>query len=662
MAAAADFYQVRGGIPNSQYYFQANIVGNQYLFFIGNSVLAGTGLKDANLRYSAQMVKGFKKHFPEATIIETRHTQPGGSWFGLFRCSRGQAVFGEVICSGHLAILDFAAADRNADMELVKTSLEGLVRQVVLYRATHSQILVYTLTPEMLQAYRDGKTPEYIQVSERIAQHYGIPSLNLARYAAEKIIAGEMSFAAFSADGVNPTDAGARIYAAAVAEFIDALLAACPLPDKPQRRTLPPPLFPETDDNGRIVAYEDQPVQRSGRWQPGQASPIGPFRHLLVSNEVGATLTLKFRGSEIGLLDVVDKDSADYEYAIDGAAFRKLAAPQDASGPAMRPVSLAKKLDRKAEHELVLKVASPGTARMGGFLLNGSVADAFAGMSTIERIDAIYAAMDPIVYRPPASRFANIPKTMSKLRDGGELRMVLLGDSIMGNTSASSFELLLMRRYPKCKIVKIASLRSSTGCKYYREDHRVQEYVLKHNPDLLVIGGISNGGDAEAVRSVIQQVRAQKPDTEVLLLTPVFGAMRDEHIRTFTREIDTTTSNFRFNMQKVAAEEKCAFFDMTGPWWAYIQDSGKTYGWFMGDAVHANARGCQIIGRLLEIWFQEQRSATDCIIPPAVVTSIAFVHLPRPQLVSGERPCPTQTLPCPAERSSAAPRPWPHRP
>jgi hypothetical protein len=275
----------------------------------------------------------------------------------------------------------------------------------------------------------------------------------------------------------------------------------------------------------------------------------------------------------------------------------------------MRPVSLAKGLDRNAEHELVLKIASPGVARMGGFLLNGTVTDAFAGKSTLERIDAIYAAMDPIVYQPPKGRFANIPKTLAKLRDGGELRMVLLGDSIMGNTTSSSFELLLMRDYPKCKITKIASLRSSTGCKYYREENRVQDYVLKHNPDLLVIGGISNGGDAEAVRSVVQQVRAKKPDTEVLLLTPVFGAMRDEHIRTFTREIDTTTSNFRFNMQKVAAEEKCAFFDMTGPWWSYIQESGKTYGWFMGDAVHANDRGCQIIGRLLEFWFKSDNGA-----------------------------------------------------
>jgi hypothetical protein len=63
LADAAEFYQVRGGIPNSQYYFQANTVGNQYLFFIGNSVLAGSGLKDANLRYSAQMVRGSKSTF-----------------------------------------------------------------------------------------------------------------------------------------------------------------------------------------------------------------------------------------------------------------------------------------------------------------------------------------------------------------------------------------------------------------------------------------------------------------------------------------------------------------------------------------------------------------------------------------------------------------------
>ncbi len=603
-APEEDYFKVRGGIPNSLACFRENRVGNQYLFFIGNSVLAGTGLKDAKLRYSARMVEGFRKHFPDAGIIETRHSQPGGSWFGLYRCSRGQPVFGEVIASGHLAILDFAADDRDADLAQVRASTEGLIRQITNYRATHSRILVYTLTPGMLQDYRAGRTPEYIRVCEELAAHYGIPSLNLARAAATKIIAGEISFEAFSADGLNPTDAGARIYGDAAAAFVEALMAAGPVPDKPRPVVLPAPLFPETHDSGRIVAYEDPQVRRGGAWKPGQASPIPPFRHVLVSGESGATLTLKFQGSEIGLLDVVDKDTPDFEYSVDGAPFRKLAAPKEAAAPLMRPVSLARGLDRKAEHELVVKVASPGTARVGGFLLNGAVADAFAGLGRLEQIDAIYAAMDPLDYRAPEGRFIHLPKTLARLRDGGELRLVLLGDSIMGNTSASSFELLLMRAYPKCKVVKIASLRSSTGCKYYREENRVQDYVLKHEPDLLVIGGISNGGDAEAVRSVVRQVRAKKPDTEVLLLTPVFGAVRDEHIRNWTREPDTTKPNFRLDLGRVAAEEKCAYFDMTGPWWAYIQASGKTYGWFMGDAVHANARGCQIIGRLLEAWFR----------------------------------------------------------
>jgi len=122
LSAAAEYWHVRGGIPNSQFFFKEDRRGNQYLFFIGNSVLAGTGLKDQNLRYSAQMMKGIRKHFPQAGIRETRHMQPGGSWFGLYRCSRGQAVFGEVICSGHLAILDFAADDRGVPVEPGRSS------------------------------------------------------------------------------------------------------------------------------------------------------------------------------------------------------------------------------------------------------------------------------------------------------------------------------------------------------------------------------------------------------------------------------------------------------------------------------------------------------------------------------------------------------------
>ena len=120
----------------------------------------------------------------------------------------------------------------------------------------------------------------------------------------------------------------------------------------------------------------------------------------------------------------------------------------------------------------------------------------------------------------------------------------MLGDSIIGDTSSSKYELLVMRMYPKCKIEKITSVRGSTGCWYYKDDNHVEEYVLKHHPDLLMIGGISQRGDTEAIRSVIQQVRAKQP-CEVLLMTPAFGATSDSHIKNWTYDIDPASDDYR---------------------------------------------------------------------------------------------------------------------
>ena len=44
---------------------------------------------------------------------------------------------------------------------------------------------------------------------------------------------------------------------------------------------------------------------------------------------------------------------------------------------------------------------------------------------------------------------------------------------------------------------------------------------------------------------------------------------------------------------------------MTAPWWQFILDSGCSYGYFQRDRVHANERGQQIIGRLLERYFRD---------------------------------------------------------
>jgi len=600
LQAEDGFFSVRNGIPNSQYFFKLNQSGNQYLFYVGSDLMNGQGLSKEK-SWSAAMSDCFRKQFPESGITETRHPQPFGSWFAQYRTSGGQAVFGEVICSGHLCVLELAVGDQGVDETHVNRQLEGLLRQINRYRATHSTILVYALTPELFEAYKSGREPQYITWCEKIADHYGIPSLNLAKVAAEKILAGEIKLEDFTTDGVHPTDAGEAIYNAAIQQFVTALMAA-PIPEKPERIELPEPLFPETNASGRIIAYEL--ADCSTGWQSGTESPIKPFRHVLLTEKAGETITLKFTGTDVGLIDVQGVDAMDLEYSLDGGAWKKVPAQKPEKDFETRVIPFEEMLEN-AEHTVTIRTLGNGVARIGGILVNGSIQDPCAGMTTLERIDATYAKMKPVEYTPDANRFEFLPKTMKRLRDGGPLRIVLLGDSIIGNTMASQFNLLLMRDYPECKIEIVGSTRGSTGCNWYRYENRIKEYVLDKKPEFLIIGGISNGQDPEAVRDVIRQVRAEMPELEILFITPVFGAMRDDHIKNWA--FIPPEGSFRAGMKKVCAEEKCAYFDMTAPWWKYIEESGQTYGWFMGDAVHANARGCQIIGRLMEIYFDKNK-------------------------------------------------------
>ena len=57
---------------------------------------------------------------------------------------------------------------------------------------------------------------------------------------------------------------------------------------------------------------------------------------------------------------------------------------------------------------------------------------------------------------------------------------------------------------------------------------------------------------------------------------------------------------FPERIRAVAAEEKCEFLDMRGIWDEYVKNAGKPEEWFRRDIIHANDRGKQILGRVLE--------------------------------------------------------------
>ncbi len=218
---------------------------------------------------------------------------------------------------------------------------------------------------------------------------------------------------------------------------------------------------------------------------------------------------------------------------------------------------------------------------------------------TMEQVEAAYAQMPPLRYAPPADRWRFLPRTAALLaKDGAELRVVMVGDSIVNDTSRSRWDDVLQKSYPKCKITKVTCVRGGTGCWWFKEPARIKKYILDQKPDLLILGGISHKDDVDSVREVIEAVRKASP-CDVLVMAPVFGYMDPRDDKQWNEVVHPSGSDFRTRLRRMADEQKAGFLDMTAAWGEYLRASGRPTVWFKRDDVHANERGEQIVGRIL---------------------------------------------------------------
>jgi len=635
--AAPDIMQIRGGLPNfcRSLIDSSKIVGKEKrsrrVVYYGNDFLYDpqTHTKSPFMLVPAKaqdkknsfcnLLNPFYSHelAPTSYVFRANLTIAHPSWYGAFRIyNKGILVgFGDIPLK--LVVLDFAYNDRNLPEQAVYAGMEGMLRQIRTKFPDTDILFLYTPNRDFLKNYREGQAPDSIKWQEKIAAHYNIPSVNLAKFVADKIIAGELKEEeCFLGDNII-SDAGDKLCFDAVKPLFQQSLAAALKSLEPEKYAFPAPLGKYPIDAPATVSYETAKLEPG--WLGWQQSPLEACLHVLQCEKSGPVATLKFKGNVVAMSIFVGPDSGDIEYSIDGSPWKLKKCFTENADAAFKevPVLLGDSLDPSAVHELKLRVApetpkgSKGKIiRIGGFFVNGNVIfdDPYKGMTSLQMIDAIYAGMEPVKYAAPADRWKYLPQTMKKLNEGPVLNMVMLGDSIVNDTSYSCFELLIDRMYPKCKIKKTVSVRGSTGCNWYKGEGRVQEYVLKFNPDLLIIGGISNNDDTESIRDVIRQVRASKPDTEILLMTGAFGWRQDPKInKDWQAVVKPDGTDYRSRLMKLAEEEKADFLDIHGAWGRYILDSKWTCGSFMRDGVHANDRGKQILGRILEKYFSPKK-------------------------------------------------------
>ncbi len=595
-------FTLRNGLPS----FLKKMAAKEEtrITYFGGSITAGAGASQPPFCYREMLTSWLRKEYPGVPLTAYNAAIGGtGSWLGAFRCWNDVGYF-----RPDLVIVEFAVNDGGLPEDQVMASMEGIVRQLRARTPSKPDILfVYTLAKDFLGSFKAGNLPATMQHHEKVAEHYGIPSVCMAKDAADQILGGKMTMDAFSKDNVHPTDAGYALYLEALKPFFAKLKENAGVPPAP----LPAALSPRPMENAKLVPYDW--AQMDEGWLGWQLSAYPGIPHVAVSDKPGATITLKFKGSQIGVYGIIGPDTGNLDFSLDGGEWQHKVNFDKHCLSYARPSAtpLARDLDPKVEHTLKLRIAedtpegSKGRfTRLGWFLVDGDANDPTAGLDPLTRIESIYAGMQPVTWTPPQDRWTNLEKTKARLQSGPALTMVMLGDSIIGDTSGSNFELLIGRDYPKCAIKKVLSLRGSTGCWYYKEDNHVQEYVLQHQPDLLVIGGISQREDVASIKEVIHQCRAKLPELEVLLITPVFGGPHaGGNGKPLSEKPNPRWDTYRVQLRELAVQEKCGFFDMTDPWWEYLKASDYALDSFKRDPIHANDRGRQILGRLMRQFF-----------------------------------------------------------
>ncbi len=222
-----------------------------------------------------------------------------------------------------------------------------------------------------------------------------------------------------------------------------------------------------------------------------------------------------------------------------------------------------------------------------------------AGMRRLGR------TLPAVRYRAPVDRWEHLNRTRNALRRGIPWRIVMVGDSICADIANSLFDVRLGARWMTSRIELVNSVRRSTGPWYFTQPDALEHYVLRHEPDLLIITGISHGRNPEGHRALVRAVRKHH-DCDILLMPGSIAGMpvpKPEIIAATGKaanqaHIDHVTG-FPDRLRLVAEEEQVAYLDIRRAWDSYITNSDRPHEWYMRDGVHANGRGKYVVGEIM---------------------------------------------------------------
>ena len=353
----------RGGLDNALH--AMTVRKEATVAFLGGSITEMTGWKEQVKERLAWRFPDTEFHFIDAGISSLGST-PHAFRFEEDVLSKGtpDLLFVEAAVNDHTNF--FGPREQVLGME-------GIVRHALKANPSMDIIFLHFIYEPFFPLLDSGEIPDVILNHERVANHYHLPSIDLASEVAARMRAGEFDWKKFG--GTHPAPFGHRIYANA----IDKLLDRCTKPAG--EYAVAPHSLPEDPldslcyERGRLLPPGSVTRMKGFRlvedWVPTDgAGTRKQYVHIptLVCEE-GGSLTLEFDGTAVGLYCTCGPNAGVLSYSIDGKEY----APLDTFTPWSKGLHipwvwmLADDLPQ-GHHILKLKVL-PGT-RQGCYIRN----------------------------------------------------------------------------------------------------------------------------------------------------------------------------------------------------------------------------------------------------------------------------------------------------
>ena len=326
--APAQECRPRNGWPN--FFAKANTTGAEvHIAYFGGSITAQSGWRPKTLAH-------FQKAYPGAKFFEINAAIGGtGSDLGVFRLNADVLQH-----RPDLVLVEFAVNDGGAAPEQIYRCMEGIVRQI--WRAAPKCEIgfVYTLTEALAPAMLEGRFQRSASAMERIADHYGIPTIHLAMEVVRLAKEGRLVWRAplpkteaeqqalgdkfvFAPDAVHPhPETGHELYLQAVVRSLAPIQAAS---QKSGAHTLPAPFIASNYEAARLVPISAAQLSpgfvaldtKTDVWAKKWAHRL-PV--LYRGSQAGETITFKFKGTRCAIYDVIGPNSGQVRATIDDQA------------------------------------------------------------------------------------------------------------------------------------------------------------------------------------------------------------------------------------------------------------------------------------------------------------------------------------------------------